>query len=235
MKKRRFNNELGEEYDLFSIALPHQDIIQKESVQILKNNLKETVLPKVLEIGFGTGITTMEILNCIPKIQLTSLDNEPAMYDRAKDKLKNITSDFSFLKIEDGLTFLKSQPSNSFDGIISVWVIHNLLKEDQTEIIIEIFRVLRDGGIFVNGDKIVPSDSQQYKTDFDWQIKMFDKFTGIGRDDLRISWKKHYEEDGCDDRLINEAGYYDLLVKTGFKKVSFSNRNHLDIIAIALK
>jgi ubiquinone/menaquinone biosynthesis C-methylase UbiE len=235
MDESRFSDELGEEYDLFSVVLPHQDLIQKESVLSLKKGLVGKNNPSVLEIGFGTGITTKEILSCIKGINLISIDNEPKMYERAKNNLEKTVSDFSFLKMQDALSFLKSQPSENLDGIISVWVIHNLLKEEQSDVLKEIFRVLKSGGFFVNGDKIVVSNKHEYQKDFSWQIDLFNKFSEMKRDDLRILWTEHYKEDADKSRLIKQDEYKKHLLSIGFRKVSFSNRNHLDVIAVAVK
>ena len=105
---------------------------------------------------------------------------------------------------------------HSFDGIISVWVVHNLLKEEQQEILREIYRVLKPGGVFINGDKIVIDDPTQYQKDFEWQMKQFDLFSNIDREDLNISWKKDYEEDTDPSRKITESEYKELIEKVGF-------------------
>lgn len=235
MSEYRFSNKLGEDYDLFSLVLPHQNIIQKESVSLLRKNIFSKNKPMILEIGFGTGITTKEILNSFKEVTLVSIDNELEMLPKAKERIENEGFDGSCLIIADAISFLKKQGENSLDGVISVWTIHNLLKGEQKEILEQIFRVLKPGGAFINGDKVVRDDVSQYQKDFEWQMEQFNLFSRINRSDLTIFWKQHYEEDANSSRKITELEYKEIIKKVGFSKIYFSNRNYLDVVCIAIK
>jgi ubiquinone/menaquinone biosynthesis C-methylase UbiE len=157
------------------------------------------------------------------------------MLPQAIERLRQEGLDISSLVLEEAIDFLKKQKSNSFDGLISVWVIHNSIKENQKFLLKEIYRVLKPGGVVVNGDKIVRDDLALYNEDFDWQIRQFELFKKIGKEDLIVSWKGHYEEDADKKRKITEQEYEKTLSDIGFSTVSFSDRNHLDVIGVAIK
>jgi tRNA (cmo5U34)-methyltransferase len=234
--ERRFSNKAGEEYDLFSICLPHQEEIQKQTVLTLVNHFKKDI-PKidVLEIGFGTGITSKELLASDTRVHLIGVDNEPAMLKRGLDKLIEIPNERFKLEIIDALEYLKTQPDNSFDAVVSVWVLHNLHKQIRRNILEEIYRVLKSGGIFVNGDKIAVTDNTLHKEHLEWQFQQFNVYNEIDRTDLKKEWTEHYIEDENPDRILYEDVFLKDLQEIGFKQPSISNRHYLDAISSAIK
>jgi tRNA (cmo5U34)-methyltransferase len=232
----RFSNKTGEEYDLFSLALPHQDRVQTKSVETMFEHFanKEQTL-EILDIGFGTGITSKEILSKDRKVHLIGIDNEPAMLQKALKKLETFSSETFNLETIGALEYLKSKPDESFDAIISVWVLHNLLDSSRKEIFREIYRTLKKNGIFVNGDKIAVPDVSEHKKHFDWQIEKFDVFNKIGRPELAKEWTEHYIEDEKPERILREDVYVKDLSEIGFKKCDVIERHFLDAVSYAIK
>lgn len=235
-EEKRFSNKAGEEYDLFSLALPHQDDIQKDTVSLLINNFNSNIKNiKVLEIGFGTGITSKELLLRDKRITLFAVDNEGKMFDKAFGKLKVFPKNRFTLQTIDVLDFLKTQKDNSFDAVVSVWVLHNLNKNIRNNILKEIFRVLKKGGIFVNGDKYAVQDKELHKNHLDWQIKQFDIFDKIKRPELKKEWIKHYTEDENSTRILFEKEFLLNSKKIGFSKAVILGRRYLDAIGFVIK
>ena len=68
-------------------------------------------------IAFITGIYE-ELLATISSVNISALK-----------KLKSIPEKRFRLEIVDALEYLKRQPDNSFDAVISVWVLHNFLDD----------------------------------------------------------------------------------------------------------
>ena len=233
--EQRFSNKVGEEYDLFSLALPHQDEIQTKSVEKLITHFSNANDLKVLEIGFGTGITAHELLSQSPDLHLTGIDNEPGMLAKALNKLKDFPSNRFELHTADALEYLEKQDSNTFDGIISVWVLHNLQKDFRFKIYKEIYRALKPGGIFVNGDKMAVSDRSMHQEHLDWQLKQFDVYEGIGKPELKKEWADHYLEDEDANRILYENVFIEDLQNTGFKACIVDNRHYMDAIGSAVK
>lgn len=234
--EQRFSNKAGEEYDLFSLCLPHQDEIQKQTVRTLIKHFEKD-MPKidVLEIGFGTGITSQELLSSDNRVYLIGVDNEPAMLNKGLGKLKEIPSERFKLEIIDALEYLKTQSDNSFDAVISVWVLHNLHKEIRLNILKEIYKVLKPNGIFVNGDKIAVSDINLHQEHLNWQFKQFDVYDKIRRPELKKEWTEHYIEDENPDRILYEDAFLKDLKEVGFKQSNISNRHYLDAVSSSIK
>lgn len=233
--EQRFSNKVGEEYDLFSLVLPHQDEIQRQSVEKLLTYFSDIRDLKVLEIGFGTGITAHELLSQSTRVHLIGIDNEPGMLDRALDKLKDFPPSQFELQIIDALEYLEKQNSNTFDGIISVWVLHNLQKDFRYKIYKEIYRVLKPGRIFVNGDKMAVADTDLHQGHLDWQLKQFDVYEDVGKPELKKEWTEHYLEDEDADRILYEDVFIKDLNNIGFKECVVDNRHFMDATGTGVK
>lgn len=232
--EKRFSETIGEEYDLFKLSLPHLDDIEKFSFKKLSDHFENDKSVRILEIGFGTGITTKLLLDN-EKINLVAIDNEPNMLDQAKMKLNGIDKNRYELTIADALEYLKNQPDNSFDGVISVWVLHNIVKESRNIILNEIYRVLKPDGIFVNGDKIAVDDNTEHLKHLDWQIKQFDVYDATNTPHLKQEWTEHYLEDEKPERILYENDYINELSRIGFKNIKIENRHYMDAISSANK
>jgi ubiquinone/menaquinone biosynthesis C-methylase UbiE len=232
--EKRFSEIIGEEYDLFKLSLPHLDEIEKFSVKKLSDHFENGESAKVLEIGFGTGITTKLLLDD-KKINLVAIDNEPHMLDQARKKLTGIDNNRYELIIADALDYLKIQPDSSFDGVISVWVLHNIVKDSRNIILKEIYRVIKPDGVFVNGDKIAVDDQAEHSKHLEWQIKQFDVYDTTDTPHLKQEWTKHYMEDEKPERILVEKEYIDGLSKIGFKDIKTEDRHYLDAVSSAIK
>ncbi len=202
---------------------------------LIKHFSSEITKLDVLEIGFGTGITSLELLSSDARIKLVAIDNEPAMYDKALSKLVTISKERFELKTIDALEYLKSQADNSLDAIISVWVLHNIQKETRNEILIEIYRVLKTNGIFVSGDKIAVSDKRLHQEHLDWQFSQFNVYDEIGRPELKKEWIEHYVEDENPNRILIEDIFLKDLQQIGFTLSKVLDRHYLDAVASAVK
>lgn len=233
---KRFSGEVGRKYDMFSSILSYRDKIQTKCVDILESRVKkESGVTKVLEIGFGTGITTFEILNRKLNIELISIDNQPNMLTQAKKKLKRFRNASFKLKKAEALNYLGAQDDNAFDIIISVFTLHNLNNTVRNDILRQIFRVLKPNGFFINGDKIANKNIRKHKADLIWQIKKFDNFLKFDRPDLKTEWIKHYEKDESSKIICSEKEYINYLKKLGFRTISLKKRYRLDAVYLATK
>lgn len=233
--EQRFSNTIGSEYDLFSLAIPHHNDVQVETVAAVKSQFggdKKEI--KILEIGFGTGLTSEVILNSDPRTTLIAIDNEPDMLAKAQGRLGD-RGDRLSLQVIDALSFIQSCPDQSFDAVVSVWTLHNLEHNVRDEIFKEIYRVLRAGGIFVNGDKIAVSNEAEHAEHLRWQQDKFDIFVGADRPDLKKEWVEHYHEDENPKRILIEDVMQNKLNRIGFKNFNVTKRWYMEAVAIATK
>jgi len=232
---KRFAGVLGGgEYDLLKKALWYYDDLEDTVAKQVAQAVSNVDNPKLLEIGIGSGITTAFVLNEIgatKNIEIYAIDNEQKMLDEAEqrfsgiDGLKFIAADiFEYLKdIEDGY----------FDACYSGYVIHNFDPVARGQLFKELGRVIKTGGVFVNGDKIVLDDPTLQKEAYEKEVKTFNAFDEIGRPDIREEWTSHYAED--EKVRFAEAEQKKVLEENGFNRVKFVFRELMGCVAVATK
>jgi tRNA (cmo5U34)-methyltransferase len=230
---KRFAETIGDDYDLFKLGCPYHDEFQLETIKQINNHFDSNKQLNILEIGFGTGITSLEILEQTNS-NLVGIDNEPKMLEKAINYIKKYEVRCELL-IDDALDFLNKQKENSFDVVVNVWVLHNIPKQIRQEILKEIYRVLKPNGLFLNGDKIASDDSDLHQAQLELQFKMFEEFEKIGREDLELEWTSHYHEDDKPDKKIIQTDFIDFLTNIGFTKINPIKRYNLDLILTAIK
>lgn len=234
MNTDRFANILGEEYNLFNKAVPHHDEFQGKVGEIIKDyssSLKAEDI-SVVEGGCGTGITTTRILEADKRIKVIGIDNEEKTIKQARAILEEY-GDRVDLKKEDLLTALKSLPDKSVDIFASVWVIHNLAPEYRTQLFSEIARVLKIGGLFINGDKYARNEADLHAEDLENQIKAFDIFDTLDRSDLKQEWTGHYHED--EKIKITENEQISILKSLEFHNTTVEYRKGMEAIITSIR
>lgn len=229
--EERFSGVLGSEYNLFEKSIPwHEEFQNKieEEISSYCVGLKEIVL----EAGCGTGITTIRILNADKRIKVIALDNEDKTLQQAKEVLNDLQDRIDFVK-EDILKYLEKMKEKSLDIFASAYVIHNLPPEYRERMFKEVSRVLKAGGLFINGDKYARNDENQQKIDLEEQIKNFDIYDEIGRQDMKIEWIKHYNED--EKIKITENDQKKILEDLKFHDIKTIFRKRMEVIITAVK
>lgn len=234
MKSDRFANILGEEYNLFNRSVPHHDEFQNKVGEIVRHYAVslggDTI--SVVEGGSGTGLTTVRILDADKRVKLMGIDNEEKTINQARVILEDYGKRVD-LREQDLLEALKKMPNESADVFVSVWVIHNLTPEYRSQLFSEIRRVLKIGGLFVNGDKYARDKEIDHKKDLENQIKAFDVFDTLGRPDLKKEWTEHYRED--EKIEITEGSQIKILKSLGFCNIEVSYRKGMEAIITAIR
>ena len=194
------DNQIGREYDDFKLAIPHHDEFQEQVAVELSKQFTQESEPKILELGSGTGLTTMEILKSIPNGIISSVDLEDGMVQQAKEK--GIPENVEFI-VQDVLEFLKNAQEHSFDSVVTGYTLHNFENDFRNQILKEVYRVLKSGGLFINADKFALDNEVEYRKVYDKQISMFDVYDRLGKSDLKNEWVEHYAVDDKENiRLV---------------------------------
>ena len=128
----------------------------------------------------------------------------------------------------DLLVALKAIPDKSVDIFASVWVVHNLQPEYREQLFPEIARILKIGGLFINGDKYARNEADLQAQDLESQIMAFDVFDTLSRSDLKKEWTEHYRED--EKIKITENEQIQILQGLEFKDVAVQYRKGMEAI-----
>lgn len=239
MDKKRFSGKVGEEYDLFNLACPHYFELESflgKQIKNLSENFKKKKI-KVLEIGCGTGYTTLEILSSNPRVCVYALDNEKVMINQSKNCLQDYAGKkrLKFF-LFDVLEYLIKQKSNSFDGFASGFTLHNFDKEYRNKILKEIYRVLKPRGFFINADKYALNNEFEHLKSLEWQLNQFnEKYSKINRCDLIKEWTDHYLEDNKKERIMKESESIYEMSEIGFKRIKIVFRKKMEACLVARK
>ncbi|WP_194542606.1 methyltransferase domain-containing protein [Paenibacillus sp. JZ16] len=100
---------------------------------------------KIIELGSGPGFVTEQIVNSLPDSQVTALEIDGALIDKAKNLLEHVPS--SRLRFVQSSVYDTTLPDQSFDFAVARLLflhLHNPVLAAQ-----EIYRVLKPGGKLV--------------------------------------------------------------------------------------
>lgn len=192
--EKRFSGQVGKEYQLFQLAVPHHERLQNIVKEVLSNHFNDRLGGTVVEIGTGNGYTLSKVLDAHPKIKVIAIDNESTTLSQAEEAFSD-QRERIFFRLEDALRVVSGLSDNSVDAVASAYTIHNLHPEYRSNLFREIARVLKKDGVFVNADKYAYDDAEKQKAALKTQLEAFSVYDERGADGLRREWTQHYIED----------------------------------------
>lgn len=177
-----------------------------------------------LDIGCGTGNTTISVLKEHPSAKLTCVDASPAMLEIARSK---ISTDVKFIEsaIED------FQPSAKFDAVISVLVMHNLQTRAERHAVYEkIYSALNKGGVYASVD-ITKGECERSQDLFFTLWREF-LLNGLPKDEVDGKWLPMHEEKDRPIKLSDQAA---ILNEIGFRSMDIVHKKLNFALTVAFK
>jgi tRNA (cmo5U34)-methyltransferase len=124
--------------------------------------------PKILDLGAGTGLLTATLLKKYPQGYFTLIDFSEKMLSLAR---KRFNDAHNFKYIHDD--YLKADFKEHFDIIVSSLSIHHIEDQHKKFLYSKIFKILNEGGIFLNADQVLaPSSKNEYIYQKNWYKKI---------------------------------------------------------------
>jgi tRNA (cmo5U34)-methyltransferase len=114
---------------------------------------------RVLELGVGTGQTSLRVLDLHPRAALVGIDASAEMLAVASADVAG--ADLRVSRLEDPL------PEGNFDLVVSALAVHHLDAAGKADLFARVADRLRPGGRFVLGDVVVPDDPADVVTPID--------------------------------------------------------------------
>ncbi len=112
---------------------------------------------QVLDLGCGPGSLAKCFLKKEEDVEFTAIDIDPFLLAIFENTIVSGSSVAILRKdIRDGSWF--RQYEGSFDAVISLTSLHWLSQNNQKILYRRIYSVLKDGGVFANGDPYLPTD-----------------------------------------------------------------------------
>ncbi len=236
--ERRFQGEISADYALVMAGIPHLGEMDRVVADVIRQYATTSGgRLRALEIGCGSGRATEKILATRTDIHLTAIDNEPAMIGQARQNLQAAVDRQQLAFVEsDALTYLKSAGAGVFDMVVSVLALHNFQRPYRDDVLGEIRRVLKPRGVFVNADKYVPDDPDEFLRALAGHFTPFlDAFGAAGRMDLLREVMLHEFGDLSPERISKADESLRRMAALGYRDCRLLYRQHLDGVLVGYK
>jgi tRNA (cmo5U34)-methyltransferase len=235
-----FTGRIGEEYEFLRLICPNAALLARKLGDYIggwragSGPLKRM---RGFEIGCGTGISTLSLLAACEHLQLVAVDSSDKMLEQARDNLADWVkrSRVEFVQA-DALDCLRRQEESSKDVVASNYAIHNFLDDYRRSVLIEAFRVLRPGGLFINGDRYAIDDRAQHLALTQSEVRgWFQTFGAMNRYDLLEDWVVHLFSDESPEHIMYLTPALERLRAVGFVEVRVEYRDGVDTLVTAVK
>jgi ubiquinone/menaquinone biosynthesis C-methylase UbiE len=230
-----FTGKIGAEYELLRLMCPNHVLLAERLARTVAAFRPGAPLAGV-EIGCGTGISTLALLAARDELTLTAIDSAPAMLDQARESLAAyVDAGRVTFQQADALDALAALPSASVDVVASNYAIHNFLDDYRARVLAEIHRVLKPGGLFANGDRYAMDDRAAHLADTQATVRRWFKlFREIDRLDLLEDWVVHFYSDESPEHIMYYGPSMAQLSALGFA-VETPFREGVDTLVAARK
>lgn len=233
-----FSGVIGQEYDMLKLICPDSTEMSKLVGQTVAGCQSYFDHPlNVLELGGGTGITTLAILSSSPRVKVLSVDSEPVMQNQAKQHLRAWVDEGRLqFNGDDALTALRSMDVASVDIVASAYTLHNFGNEYRREVLNEIYRVLKPEGRFINADRYALDDVETHTRNTQREVAGYFKvLSAINRLDLLEHWIIHLFNDESENHIMREAKAIQQMTDCGFQEIALSQRKDVNALVTAVK
>lgn len=233
-----FSGVIGHDYDTINLICPLATQMSRlVGITAGEYAEKTTNILTVVELGGGTGITTLSLLTASDKLNILSVDNEPVMQEQAKKHLSKWKDEGRLtFSGDDALTALNKIATDSVDIVASAYTLHNFLDSYRNEVIEEIFRVLKHGGQFINGDRYGLDDISQHTQTIQKEISNYFKvLTKVNKLDVLEHWIVHLFNDESENHVMRETTSLIQLRNAGFSDIKLIHRIEVNALVTAVK
>lgn len=110
---------------------------------------------RVLDLACGTGTLAIQVAERLPAADVTGVDGDPEILQRARSKAERAGAKVGF---DEGLSTELPYEDASFDVVLSTLFFHHLTDSAKRRTAEQVHRVLRPGGRLVVGDLGRPQD-----------------------------------------------------------------------------
>ncbi|CAG1022817.1 phosphatidylethanolamine/phosphatidyl-N-methylethanolamine N-methyltransferase [Patescibacteria group bacterium] len=227
-----FSNVIVDDYDLLQKISP-LSVEMSRLVGVTIGAYSEAL--NIVELGTGTGITTLSLLTAHHNAHIVTIDNQTTMHEKAEKNLQAWQHRLTFV-CTDALNALQAMDSNSVDIIASAYTLHNFVNDYRERVIYEIFRVLKPNGQFINGDRYALDDREKHTHLIQQEVgNYFKVLIQLNKLDLLEQWIVHIFSDESEHHIMREAVALAQMQAAGFQNIQLSHRFEVNALMTATK
>lgn len=238
--EKLFSGLIGEQYALLKVICPAAPDMSRRVGEYLADWQPPASFARplnVIELGCGTGITSIALLSGREDMHLSAVDNEPTMLKQAHTHLAQWLEQGRLTLLEnDALSALQQLPDASVDFIASAYTLHNFFDNYRRQVLAEVIRVLKPGGGFANGDRYALDDVRTHCVLTQQEMRFyFQEFGRLQRYDLLEQWIVHLYSDESPDHIMRETPSLDVMTACGFVDIAMPYRQDVNALITAKK
>ncbi|MDA3815313.1 MAG: methyltransferase domain-containing protein [Patescibacteria group bacterium] len=225
-KKQEFYSDITQQYEIeVNRFVPGyvDEIVPLVTAEVAKKAHDGAVL----DIGSGVGNVDEIIINQSLPQSIDLVEVSKSMIEESKRRLKDKNSTLRFHNMS-AVNF--DAAPNSFDSVLSNLVIHNIPHEDKSRLISNIYRWLKEGGIFVWTDLMSFSDPAELEKCFE-ERKKIALAMGATEKFAEDNFKKEREE----DHMITVEQMMALLKQAGFQNIEILWTKYNEVVMRSIK
>ncbi len=180
---------------------PNEMKLRQQAISKIKNQPQ-----RILDLGCGTGSSTLILKQAFPKAEVTGLDISPHMLLMAEYKAKQANVTISWIQ---GLAEATSFPASEFDLISVAFLFHETPVHISQAILQDCLRLLKPGGQI-----IILDGNQKRLRRTNWLIKLFcEPYSQVYAAESVDTWMKNL---GFQQVQTNYVGWISQIT-SGFK------------------
>ncbi|UAB80964.1 transporter substrate-binding domain-containing protein [Marixanthomonas sp. SCSIO 43207] len=223
-KRSRFSDRMREKFDLLDKFYGNYGSFQKSIKNTIENFRKDEPL-NILEIGFGSGLTTEVILEARKNNndKITVIDDDVFMQEQIR-KNKNVNPKKVSIIIIDVIKYLESDDLKPFDMVVSGYTIHNLTKQQREKLYELLYKNMSANSIFINADKIAQDKDEERIEALKYRVNKYIDYLKTNPEKYLLieEWVSHYIDDQSENIVMKRTETINALADKGFKKENIS-------------
>lgn len=233
---KKMNDNLQRELNWSKYAVRYDSIIadfpgHQKLVELVVSKIGEP--ERCLDLGAGTGSVTFSLLRKYPKTDVLAIEKNGTMVDCMRRKIDLIPESDVRRRITlckaDITSRLRQEKDQSFDACVMLNVLFAL--DDPTEVMTEIFRVLRPNGVLALSTSHTNTDINKLFAEIEKSLK----HRRLWNDHVAKAWQDAFDRNAEMNTLITRDSIEDIkkyVKNAGFKILEFEGGHYVGCVVV---
>ncbi len=185
---------------------------------------------KILDAGCGSGSFTMRLARRFKNATIYSIDYDPVLLRLAKNNVSTYGSRIRILEynLKENV-WANSMAGGQFDAIVSTTALHWIPKINLSAVYENFYRLLKDGGIFMDGDHFRSNRDNEDMRDMYSKIRKKISTYNLSKD-RAMNWDEWWESISSSGIFNGELKERSNRYASGEHDQKVSLEEHIDIL-----